>query len=145
VKSFLGRVRDDQSLSTITPGVHVLNAHVGKGQQFDWVVVMGLEEGHVPDFRARSTEEITEGRCVLLVMLSRARKGIFVTRATRVTDQYGRSHAKDPSRWWTLIAEACRPNDEPLKAVLSAGRTRVADGVEVPLPALGRLLARPAR
>lgn len=44
----LSRIRDVRGTSVDEPGVHVLNAHTGKGQQFDWVFVMGLEEGHVP-------------------------------------------------------------------------------------------------
>ena len=32
----------------IAPGVHLLNAHVGKGQQFDWVFVPGFEKATFP-------------------------------------------------------------------------------------------------
>lgn len=109
VKELMGRLRDNQSITAITPGVHVLNAHVGKGQQFDWVVVMGLEEGHVPSAYSKTNEAILEDQRVLLVMLSRARKGLFLTCARSNTNQYGRIFQNSPSRWWDAMAAACQP------------------------------------
>jgi DNA helicase II / ATP-dependent DNA helicase PcrA len=41
----------------VVPGVHLLTGHIGKGQEFDWVIVAGLEDGHVPDFRAPDTRK----------------------------------------------------------------------------------------
>ena len=37
------QVSDTDSLIT-RGGVHLLTGHAGKGQQFDWMVVVGLEE-----------------------------------------------------------------------------------------------------
>ena len=39
---------DDTTLITV-PGVHLLTGHIGKGQQFDWVIVIGAEEGCIPN------------------------------------------------------------------------------------------------
>ena len=50
----LSRIRDVRGNAANEPGVHVLNAHTGKGQQFDWVFVVGLEEGHVPSAYSKS-------------------------------------------------------------------------------------------
>jgi DNA helicase-2/ATP-dependent DNA helicase PcrA len=108
VKEIVGRLRDYLSITSISPGVHVLNAHVGKGQQFDWVVVMGLEEGHVPSVHSKTNEAILEDQRVLLVMLSRARKGLFLTCARSNTNQYGRTFQNSPSRWWDAISSSCQ-------------------------------------
>jgi superfamily I DNA/RNA helicase len=62
----------------VSPGVHLLNAHTGKGQQFDWAFVPGLEEKHLPDRRSTTGSLLAEEERVLLVMLSRARHGIIV-------------------------------------------------------------------
>ena len=97
------RIRDQQTLSPITPGVHVLNAHVGKGQQFDWVVVMGLEEGHVPSSYSKTQEALLEDQRVLLVMLSRARRGLFLTHALKNQNQWGKVFLNEPSRWWAAM------------------------------------------
>lgn len=103
------RVDTDQ---TVTPGVHLLNAHTGKGQQFDWVFVPGLEEGHVPDFRCASAEEIHEEERVLLVMLSRAKNGIAVTRASELISKKGSPYSRDASRWWPALVAAAAMTPE---------------------------------
>ena len=54
------RVGDTTTLiSTRCPSAHWARR---KGQQFDWVVIVGLEEGVIPDFRAASTEETAPKR-----------------------------------------------------------------------------------
>jgi len=67
----------------VAPGVHVLTGHKGKGQEFDWVFVVGLEEGHIPDFRSNTDEAQAEELRILHVMVSRARYGVVVTFARR--------------------------------------------------------------
>ncbi|SIT72511.1 UvrD-helicase domain-containing protein [Microbacterium sp. RU33B] len=108
VRTLMSRLRDHTVVASIAPGVHVLNAHVGKGQQFDWVVVMGLEEGHVPGGRSVTVAAIEEEQRVLLVMLSRARKGLFLTHATSNTNQWGKTFSNSESRWWEKIESACK-------------------------------------
>lgn len=90
----------------VSPGLHLLTGHVGKGQEFDWVVVIGLEDGHVPDFRNTFGEELQEELRVLHVMVSRARYGLVITSANRTRTQYGWRDAT-PSPWFALLrAEA---------------------------------------
>src|SRR6218665_594208 len=112
------RIRDHQTLSPITPGVHVLNAHVGKGQQFDWVVVMGLEEGHVPSSYSKTEAALLEEQRVLLVMLSRARKGLFLTHATENQNRDGKVFRNQPSRWWAELETASNPMTEKINSIL---------------------------
>lgn len=120
VRALVARIRDHQVVSAISPGVHVLNAHVGKGQQFDWVIVMGLEEGHVPDYRSKTAPQVLEDHRVLLVMLSRARQGLFLTRSESHTNQYGRAFADPASRWWPGMAQACSPMSPPVRKLMSS-------------------------
>ena len=47
-------------------GVHLLNAHTGKGQQFDWIFLIGIEEGHVPGRRNSHGDALAEEQRVLL-------------------------------------------------------------------------------
>lgn len=102
-KAAVRSIRTSDSKEAIGPGVHLLNAHTGKGQQFDWVFVVGLEEGHLPGRRNSQGEALAEEQRVLLVMLSRARYGLVVTR-TRMTDgMYGPYQAKQ-SRWWPSLS-----------------------------------------
>lgn len=120
LKALIARIRDTQSTASISPGVHVLNAHVAKGQQFDWVVVMGLEEDHVPDYRADSPALLLEEQRVLLVMLSRARKALFLTAAGQTTNKYGRVFRPKRSRWWMALAQASKPMTDPIRLRMHA-------------------------
>lgn len=84
----------DQTTLLSAPGIHLLSGHIGKGQQFDWVVVVGAEDGVIPDWRSTSQDEKLEDARVLSVMLSRARHGAVVTYATHISDKYGRVRIK---------------------------------------------------
>lgn len=92
-------VGDDSALLS-KPGVHVLNAHVGKGQQFDWVIVCGTEDGIIPDFRAVNDAQNREEARVLSVMISRARHGVILTHSSDVPTANGQSKTRVPSRFF---------------------------------------------
>ena len=89
--------------SPVAAGVHLLTAHKGKGQEFDWVVILGLEEGHVPDFRNASTEELEEELRVLHVMASRACYGLVFTYSRHTWTRAG-WRGTNPSPWLDLLA-----------------------------------------
>jgi DNA helicase II / ATP-dependent DNA helicase PcrA len=91
----------------IGPGVHLLNAHTGKGQQFDWVFVPGFEGFHIPDGRAESEAELREELRVLLVMLSRARHGVVLSRAAERISNRGKPYQPEASKWWALATAPC--------------------------------------
>jgi DNA helicase-2/ATP-dependent DNA helicase PcrA len=74
-RAALRSVRVSDPKQAVGPGLHLLNAHTGKGQQFDWVFVIGLEEGHLPGRRNNQGQALLEEQRILLVMLSRARRG----------------------------------------------------------------------
>ena len=96
------KVGDESTLLNV-PGLHLLSGHVGKGQQFDWVVVIGAEEGCIPDFR--STDLAEEAR-ILSVMISRARHGAIVTCAGNVPTNAGAPKVRAASRFWDLLETA---------------------------------------
>jgi len=114
----LSRIRDVRGHSANEPGVHVLNAHTGKGQQFDWVFVVGLEEGHVPSTYADTASEVLEEQRVLMVMVSRARRGVFLSHARATSNRYGRVFREGPSRWWAEIATACEDIPQSVRKVV---------------------------
>ncbi|MCD9625622.1 UvrD-helicase domain-containing protein [Rhabdothermincola salaria] len=106
------RVSSDPD-APVGPGLHLLNGHLGKGQQFDRVVVLGLEEAILPHYAAMLAErsgdrsQITEELAVLHVMLSRAREDLVVTVADVVPKWNGQDMDRTPSRFLTLLtAEA---------------------------------------
>jgi DNA helicase-2/ATP-dependent DNA helicase PcrA len=89
---------------SVVPGLHVLTGHKGKGQEFDWVVVVGLEDGQIPAWQSKTDDEIAEELRVLRVMVSRARYGVVITFA-----RHDGRYSTRPSRWLELLrAQATR-------------------------------------
>ncbi|MBU5196894.1 ATP-dependent helicase [Cutibacterium acnes] len=107
-ESIRGRIKVGDSATLITsPGVHLLRGHVGKGQQFDWVIVVGLEKGSIPFTMAdTSDDEIAEEARVLSVMISRARHGVILSRANSVRTNGGHPMSRTPSQFLEWIATA---------------------------------------
>ncbi|WP_284746013.1 UvrD-helicase domain-containing protein [Amycolatopsis sp. RTGN1] len=110
-------VRDPSA--AIGPGVHLLSAHTGKGQQFDWVFVPGFEDGHIPDFRAKASDELREELRVLIVMLSRAQHAVVLTSATQRVAGSGNLYDPGVSMWWDSVTSACEMSWQHLQAHIS--------------------------
>jgi DNA helicase-2/ATP-dependent DNA helicase PcrA len=90
----------------VGPGLHLLNGHVGKGQQFDRVIIVGLEEAFLPHYRAMKSgraEDIEAELAVLHVMASRAREQLVAATCEVVPNWQGEDRRRDPSRWFGLI------------------------------------------
>lgn len=102
IRAALRSIRVADPKQAVGPGVHLLNAHTGKGQQFDWVFVIGLEEGHLPGTKSNHGTALIEEQRVLLVMLSRARYGLVVSRVQMNNGRFG-PYAATQSRWWNTL------------------------------------------
>lgn len=85
------QIGDNDSLIT-RAGVHLLTGHAGKGQQFDWMVVIGLEEDYIPSYQAIQAGDnsamMGEEARTLAVMLSRARHGVLVTSSSVISGDF---------------------------------------------------------
>ena len=96
------QIGDNDSLIT-RAGVHLLTGHAGKGQQFDWMIVVGLEEDYLPSYQAIQAGDnsamMGEEARTLAVMLSRARHGVLVTSSDIVPDDYDSKRRKQQSRF----------------------------------------------
>jgi DNA helicase-2/ATP-dependent DNA helicase PcrA len=129
------RVSNDVS-DVISPGVHLLNAHTGKGQQFDWVFIPGFENGNIPSYKAKKPDDIEEEQRVLLVMLSRARHGVVLTRASKLVAKAGHSYSPSESRWAAIVRDALGANSSEFLAHVSRIPVEVeVDQSEVSPPA----------
>ena len=64
------------------PSVSISTVHASKGLEFDYVFIIGLEEGKFPLSRAMDDpDELEEERRLMYVAVTRARKKLYVTRA----------------------------------------------------------------
>jgi DNA helicase-2/ATP-dependent DNA helicase PcrA len=81
------------------PGVRVLTIHAVKGLEFRVVILVGMNDGVFPDFRAVSSAEIEEERRNAYVAVTRASRLLMITRPmTRITS-YGNVRHQDESRF----------------------------------------------
>ena len=55
----------------------LLTMHKAKGREFEAVAIIDLHDGRVPDYRARDIEEVNEGRRLLYVAITRAKRILF--------------------------------------------------------------------
>lgn len=90
----------------VAPGLHVLTGHKAKGQEFDWVVIVGLEDGQIPAWQSKTDDEIAEELRVLHVMVSRARYGLVLSFARHDGRYY-----TTPSRWLEILRSHATRHD----------------------------------
>lgn len=83
--------------------VSVMTLHMSKGLEFDYVFILGLEEGLLPHARSMNTMlEIEEERRLLYVGITRARKQVMLSWA-RTRTLYGREVYQIPSGFLSEI------------------------------------------
>ena len=79
--------------------VSISTVHASKGLEFDYVFIIGLEEGKFPLSRAMESEdELEEERRLMYVAITRARKKLYVTKA-KSRFLYGKRETQVPSRF----------------------------------------------
>ncbi|WP_018504415.1 UvrD-helicase domain-containing protein [Parafrankia discariae] len=120
------RVASDPDEPT-SPGLHLLNGHLGKGQQFTKVIIVGLEEDFIPHFAAikkNDPAEIRDELAVLHVMASRAEEELIFTVTENVPTRNGYPRLRQPSRWFNSILQATTvvPNGTQRPSVTSDGQ-----------------------
>jgi len=101
--AYLAQVALVQDQDSMKPGsgsgVLLITAHSAKGLEFDYVFVVGAEEGVFPHRRALdSSADIEEERRLFYVACTRARKELCITYCTQRTSYYG-SGFQEPSRF----------------------------------------------
>jgi len=77
--------------------LNLITLHSAKGLEFDVVIMMGMDQGKVPSWSARSPEAIREARRLFYVGLTRAKHEIHITYSGFTVDRYGRQHCNGPS------------------------------------------------
>ena len=83
--------------------VSVMTLHMSKGLEFDYVFILGLEEGILPHSRSMDTMlEIEEERRLLYVGITRARKQVMLS-WSRTRTLYGREVYQIPSGFLSEI------------------------------------------
>ncbi len=92
--------------------VNLMTVHSVKGLEFDYVFIVGLEEGIFPHINSiMDNMEVEEERRLFYVALTRARKKIYLIN-TRMRILYGKDQVNQPSRFISEIDENYLDKDE---------------------------------
>lgn len=92
--------------------LNLMTLHGAKGLEFDAVVLIGADEGRLPDFRkVNDDDELREERRLFYVGVTRARKEVHVVYSGFTVDKSGRKRVNGRSRFigeltQRLLAEA---------------------------------------
>ncbi len=91
--------------------VNLMTVHAVKGLEFDYVFIVGLEEGLFPHINSMMDKnELEEERRLCYVAITRARKKVYLTNA-KMRMLYGRDQVNIPSRFIAEIDDNLLEND----------------------------------
>jgi len=91
--------------------VTLMTIHAAKGLEFDYVFVIGMEEGLFPHTNCMDLDELEEERRLCYVAITRAKKKLWLINAKKRLI-YGRTDCFLPSRFIGEIDEECLEKDE---------------------------------
>ncbi|MGA2606617.1 MAG: 3'-5' exonuclease [Terriglobia bacterium] len=85
--------------------VNLITLHSAKGLEFDVVVMMGMDQGRMPSWAAKTVESKREPRRLFYVGLTRARHEVHITFSGFTTNRYGKRFDNGPSEFVIEVAK----------------------------------------
>jgi DNA helicase-2/ATP-dependent DNA helicase PcrA len=88
--------------------LNLITLHSAKGLEFDVVILMGLEQGKIPSWRAETDAARREARRLFYVGLTRARHEVHMTYSGWTENRFGRRFVRGPSEFLVEVQERLR-------------------------------------
>jgi DNA helicase II / ATP-dependent DNA helicase PcrA len=86
--------------------LNLMTLHSAKSLEFNVVVIMGLEEGKLPDYRANTDSKLRDEQRLFYVGLTRAKYEVHLVYSGWYTTPYGNTKQNGPSRFLTAVQRA---------------------------------------
>ena len=99
LSGFLRMLSQLEQAPSSEPGVRALTPYRARGLGFKVVIVLGMNEGTFPYYRAETQEQLDEERRVVYVAASRAARALLFTRPRKRITRYGNSYLCRESRF----------------------------------------------
>ena len=90
----------------------LMTLHNAKGLEYDYVFIVGMEEGTFPHARSLDEQNLEEERRLFYVGITRARKALTLSYA-RIRSTYGEREYQMPSRFLSEIPEDLKAGSVP--------------------------------
>ena len=90
----------------------MMTLHNAKGLEYDYVFIVGMEEGTFPHARSLDEQNLEEERRLFYVGITRARKELTLSYA-RIRSTYGEREYQMPSRFLSEIPEELKAGSVP--------------------------------
>jgi len=122
LRQLAGAVQERGKLEAMTVGgfghqggapdhLNLITLHSAKGQEFDVVIMIGMDQGKIPSWDAKTVAQKREPRRLFYVGLTRARHEVHLTYSGFTTDKYGRKHNNGPSEFLLEVAARLQSPD----------------------------------
>jgi DNA helicase II / ATP-dependent DNA helicase PcrA len=85
--------------------LNLITLHSAKGLEFDVVVMMGLEQGRMPSWAAKTADSKREPRRLFYVGLTRSRHEVHITFSGFTINRQGRRFDNGPSEFVIEVAK----------------------------------------
>jgi DNA helicase-2/ATP-dependent DNA helicase PcrA len=92
--------------------LNLITLHSAKGQEFDVVFLMGMDQGKLPSWAVKTLDEKREPRRLFYVGITRARHEVHMTYSGFTADKYGRKHENGPSEFLIEVQARLKENGE---------------------------------
>ena len=86
----------------LAPGIRLQTIHKAQGREYRAVALVGLNEGQIPDFRAKTNDKKTAELRAFYVAVTRASRVLLLTRAKSRMTQFG-SRTTEPSSFLKFV------------------------------------------
>jgi len=86
----------------LAPGIRLQTIHKAQGREYRAVALVGLNEGQIPDFRAKTKDKKTAELRAFYVAVTRASRVLLLTRAKSRMTQFG-SRTTEPSSFLKFV------------------------------------------